>query len=146
MSSSKYSTQLRSDERLRNVVTISGALLGAIGLVLLLTLPLPGIVRALAAACWLIHTAYERRTLLQGYRLYRVFRVDQDGVLALQGPDQDWVAGELRAGSVVLGRMAWLRVESTRGERFAELFVAGGQNTVDWRRLQVIWRHIGAAA
>jgi len=50
----------------------------------------------------------------------------------------------IEAGSVVLWHFAWLRFRTENGRRHVELMRRKTAQNKDWRRLQVIWRHLGA--
>jgi hypothetical protein len=57
---------------------------------------------------------------------------------------QEWVSGELLSGSIVHRRFAWIRVRSNCGLLITEFLRGDARASPEWRRLQVIWRHIGA--
>lgn len=48
---------------------------------------------------------------------------------------------ELMSGSVVLPRLAWLRVRFPDGLEYGELFFRNGRQDEEWRRLQRVWKH-----
>ena len=58
---------------------------------------------------------------------------------------EEMAAAAAVTGSLLLRRTAWIRIQSERGEVFAELLRGKCRRSVNWRRLHVIWRHIGAA-
>tara|TARA_R110002096_G_scaffold163266_1_gene330664 strand:+ start:12049 stop:12378 length:330 start_codon:yes stop_codon:yes gene_type:complete len=88
---------------------------------------------------------YELRRLRRGFRLCREIRLANDGSALLLDEDGQWVAASLRPGSLVLSRLAWLRLRTAHGVLVTELIVANARAGQDWRRLQVIWRHIGGS-
>ena len=144
MSSSKYSAELATQQKLRVLVLLSGVGLGAMGLVLIFRLPLHFAVTAGMALAWSVLTLSELAAIYQGFRGRCGLRVCADGSLLQRDCEGCWRAAELLPGSVVLPRLAWIRLRVGRGARSAELLRARGQKRRDWRRLQVIWRHIGA--
>ena len=124
----------------------SGVFLAAVGLALVLTLDLPMSLRLAAASAWLVVMARQIRTLRRGWRRCRALRLYADGTLAVLGPDGEWRPGRLESDGVLLRRWAWLRLRVGSGACFAELLRGSCRGSRDWRRLQVIWRHIGAPA
>jgi hypothetical protein len=114
------------------------------GLLLLLTLPISLPWRGLAAAAWLAQNTCQLRVIANGYTRCRRIRIDQTGAVAAQGPDGCWFPATLVTGSVVLAGFAWLRFKADDGQQFVELLSAKRAGNEGWRRLQVIWRHIGA--
>ena len=146
MSSGEYSTELTAETLLRRWVIWSGACLTAAGTVTVLVLPL-GLEYRLPAACaWTLCGALRLASLAAAYRSYRRIRLDSDGSLVLESGDGAQSPGRIGAGSIVLARIAWLRV--MKGERFyaGELLRGDGRKNESWRRLQVISRHLGSAA
>ena len=55
------------------------------------------------------------------------------------------VAGTDSIRDLVADRIGWLHLKTADGKQFAELICGDCRESDDWRRLQVIWRHIGAA-
>jgi hypothetical protein len=144
VSSPTYSTEIQPDSRLRCIVLLCGTVALLAGLVLLLTLRLPLPWRALAAAAWLAENSRQLLVIANGYKRCRRLRIDQTGAVTLQDPDGCWFPATFRPGSVVLADVAWLRFKGDDGQQFAELISAKNAGNESWRRLQVIWRHIGA--
>jgi hypothetical protein len=83
--------------------------------------------------------------LWRGYAASGALRIAAGGQVERQTPDGAWEPATLCAGSLVLARFAWLRIAAAGGRPYAELVSARSHASEDWRRLQVIWRHIGAA-
>ena len=117
-----------------------------LGVAMLLMTPLPLGWRLAAAALWLASGARELVVLRRGHGRVECLRLLQDGSARVRGPDGCWFAATLAPGSVVLGRYAWLRFEVDGGGKLAELLQRRGRQNESWRRLQVIWRHLGAGA
>jgi hypothetical protein len=143
-SSATYSARLRADRRLRHFVIATGALAGTAGLVVIATLPGGPELKGLAGLGWCLLVGVELAAILRGYRSCRAIRLRADGRLEVEGRDGRCRAGRLLPGSVVLGRWAWLRVASTPGASWGELLGADGQDREQWRRFQVICRHLTA--
>lgn len=143
MSSPAFSTELRPDPRLRALVLASGAGLGALGIVVLVTLPVAGCLRAILVFVWWAVTVRELSVQLAGYARVRVLRLDAGGQVQLGTRDRGWQPARLAAGSIVLGSLAWLRFRTADGQ-VAELLAGSCRRDEHWRRLQLIWRHLGA--
>ena len=123
---------------------LSGAVLCLAGLGFVPLLPVPIEIKALLAAVWLGLCGCEWHALWRGYARSGGLRIAAGGHVERQCADGTWRPARLCPGSVVLPRLAWLRIE-TRGMRpYAELVCGDCRKSEDWRRLQVIWRHVGA--
>lgn len=146
MSSSAYSACLTADPKLRSIVINSGRLLGVVGLILILTLPIAMSLRIAACLLWALLSRWELRQFHRGYCSYLAIRISVGNEVRLLNQNQEWVAAQLLGGSVVLGSLAWLRLKTADGHQFAELLRGDRRQSRDWRKLQVIWRHIGANA
>ena len=145
MSSQTYSAELRPDRLLRWLVLASGMLLFLAGLVLVISLPLAAAYKFLVAFLWLALSAYEWISNRRAYARYGILRIDAEGSVERRSNDGTWQKHALRSGSVVLARLAWLRLVTADGLRYAELVRGDARESNDWRRFQVIWRHVGAA-
>jgi hypothetical protein len=99
----------------------------------------------LAASClWMLIGERELRVIANGNKQFRGIRIDANGAAALLTRDGDWLPATLLAGSVVLPSLAWLRFKGQDGHHQAELIACKCPENKAWRRLQVIWRHLGA--
>ena len=145
MSSNAYSAELRPEPCLRRVVLVAGMVLFLAGSLLVLLLPITFGFKAALAIIWLIICGYEWSSNWLAYARGGILRVDSGGGIERKCRDGCWRAAKLAAGSVVTPRLAWLRICAGRGHRYGELFRGDARENVDWRRFQVIWRHIGAA-
>ena len=144
MSSKSYSTCLTPDPWLRITVLTSGRLLIAAGLVLILTLDLDTAIRAVSCFVWFVAGRYEIVRIECGFESCNAVRLSSDGEIAVLNNDQEWLPVTLQTGSIVLRNYAWLRFQAANGEKFVELMRGNARQSEEWRRLQVIWRHIGA--
>ncbi|MGI9235041.1 MAG: hypothetical protein ACR2RD_15520 [Woeseiaceae bacterium] len=145
MSSNIYSAELDPDITLRIVLMVSGIGLGIVGAILIVALPFHP--AALVAGCgaWLALTVRELANLLSGFRRYGRLRIGVGGTLKRLDSEGRWREGRILAGSMVLSGLAWIRYEIKGDIRSAELLRGNCLESHDWRRLQVIWRHIGEA-
>jgi hypothetical protein len=142
LSSSTYSSYLRPDPWLRLLVEVSGRVLvaGAIGVSLTMTLP-PVLRLGFALTCLVLGRA-ELARLERGFRACDAIQLLHDGSARILG-NGAWSDARLESGSLVLHRLAWLRLRTADGARVTELLRGEARLCGDWRRLQVIWRHIG---
>ena len=145
MSSTTYWAEIRPDPSVRRLVLLSGALLAAAGLMLLTVAGGTLALKCLLAFAWLLLTGFELARNGIAYSRKGLLRVEAGGQVRIQGPDGAWTAAHLTAGSIVLPRYAWLRVSAVDGSRYGELVRGDARESEDWRRFQVIWRHIGAS-
>ena len=122
----------------------SGRLLIAAGLVLILTLDLDTAIRAASGLVWFFAGRYELIRIERGFESCNAVRLSSDGEIALLNNDQEWLPVTLQTGSIVLRNYAWLRLRAANGDNFVELMRGDTRQSEEWRRLQVIWRHIGA--
>lgn len=144
MSSNTYSTCLTPDPWLRIFVLTTGRVLGAAGLVILLTLDLEVAVRALGCLAWFALGQSELARVERGFASCSAIRLSSEGEIAVLNDDQEWRSGILETGSLVLRNFAWLRLRTADGDLIVELLRGDIRQSQEWRRLQVIWRHIGA--
>ena len=131
MPSTAYSAELRPDPVLRRFVLGTGAVLGLLGCIAVLTLPWPPLWRAIAAVTWAGSVSWELARLRLAWRDCMAFRLGGDGSAAALGRDGHWRPATLLADGVLVRRWGWIRLRSASGRVYAE-------------RLQVIWRHVGA--
>ena len=145
MSSTPFSTELTPESRLRQIVLGSGALLVGVGIVVIMTLPVAAHWRWPGVGLWGVAGVREILVIARGYQRYRRIRIDSSGAIELLRPRGDWMAVEVQAGSVVLQKLAWLRFRLPDGSPCAELLRGSTRENEDWRRFQLIWRHLGGA-
>jgi len=144
VSSSAFSAEFAAEPLLRRWVLFSGLLLNAAALVVIFLLPVHAFVTAGSAILCVAYGVHEQIRLRRAYRRCARLRIDCDGNLRVFDRQGDWQAGTLLAGSVLLRRAGWIRIRTDDGHVFAELVRGHCRHSADWRRLQVIWRHVGA--
>lgn len=143
-SSDRYSSEITPEPGLRGVVLGSGLVFALLGAGVLATLPGPLAVRALAAVLWLCGSLASVRRLLLTYRGIAGFRLYSDGSAELIRPDGRRIIGQLAPGTFVLRRLAWLRVSVPGRGPVGELVAGDPRTSQQWRRFQVICRHVAA--
>jgi hypothetical protein len=144
VSSTEYFAEFRPDPCLCRVVSWSGAALAAVGLVACTFLALPPAVRIAASLSWCGLAAIELLRLHRSTRSCTAFRILGDGTAAVRARDGDWRPATLMAGSILLRRYGWLRLRTPGGRVIMQPVRGSVRDSRDWRRLQVIWRHVGA--
>ena len=120
-------------------------MLYATGIVLILILPLPPALRAAGGLVWAIWAYWEISRLERGFGQCFEIRVHASGDVEIADDNGDWAPASLLPGSLVLRKLGWLRLQTTDGRTMVEPVRGDTSRGQDWRRLQVIWRHIGAA-
>lgn len=146
MPSNAYSAEFKPDPALRGVVLASGVASGLTGVAVIATLPFPTALIGAGVVFWSVVTIVRLRQLLRSWSACRGLRVGSSGDMAVRGPDGTWRQAVLAPGGVLLRRWGWLRYRTTSGRIAVELLRGRCRESQDWRRLQVIWRHIGAPA
>jgi len=144
LSLTPYSTELSPEPCLRRTVIATGLAASGIGLLLVAMLDIGALWRCLVSLAWICRSVRELWVIAGGYMRCKRIRIDSAGTVELLIGDVGWVPARLLAGSVVLDGIAWLRIESGNGRRYAELVRGDLHEDEAWRRLQVIWRHLGA--
>ncbi len=140
MSCNEFCSELKPTRRLRRLPPICAAAALVIGAALILRFPWPLPLRALALATWLGFGVYELARFSRAAATVRRLRIGADGsVLALRR-DGRWDAVQLRAGSIVLPRLAWLLLRLPDGQVYGELLSGEARSSPQWHRLQLIWR------
>jgi hypothetical protein len=133
------------DPLLRGIVLWSGCILLLLGVLVIAGLPWPASWRGFTTLVWLALCVRELRNLAAAYRQYRALRIHADGSIELRQEDDEAASARLLPGSIVLPGLAWLRLELEDGSASGELLRGNTGEDEAWRRLQVIWRHLGAA-
>ncbi len=141
-SSAAYSATLRADSLWRRVALGSGLLFGLFGLVVVASLPIGIGWRGLMALAWGMIVATELLMLIRAYRACVAVTVHTDGRLEIERTGGEYQSGRLLPGSVVLRRWAWLRMALPAAPAWGEPFGLRTQDREQWRRFQVICRHL----
>ena len=142
VSSTRFETELGPQRHLRNSLLLCSASATLAGVLLIATLPLLPQIEALFGLLWLWRGALEFRHQRCGMRRLERIRLNPGSLQALAGSGEPQ-ALELLPGSVVLSRIAWLRLRFEDGLEYGELLSGDARSEEDWRRLQLIWRQQG---
>jgi hypothetical protein len=92
------------------------------------------------AGAWLVLSLHEYRVLQRGGA--RIHRYTLDALDNVVGIAIDGQRRPLRlmGGSVVLPRLAWLRLQFPDGSHYVELLRGDPRVDLNWQRLQLIWQ------
>jgi len=133
---------------LRRIVLASGALLASVGIPLIIILPVALELRAAGVMMWLIIAARELSRVRCAWHACQALRFSADGTVSVLLPGQVWQPARLLSGGILLRKVGWIRLSvalpTGRKLVLGELLRGDCRNGPDWRRLHVIWRHIGA--
>lgn len=148
MSSTAYFAEIRPEPLLRRIVLASGVAWALAGVPLILILPVAPVLRALSVLVWLVMMASELSRARRAWTACHALRFFADGTVAILTPEQIWQPATLLSGGVLLRKLGWIRlsVAPPSGKKLVlgECLRGDGSESADWRRLQVIWRHVGA--
>ena len=145
MSSIAYFAEIRPDPLLRRIVLCTGGSLAVCGLIVVASLPCsPALLIAIGAA-WTVLSGWELVRLRHAWTNCLGLRLSADGGATILGADGCWRPASVLNGSVLLRRWGWVRLRAGSGSVFAEPLRGSCRKGHDWRRLHVIWRHVGAA-
>jgi len=144
MSSTAYFAEIHPDSSLRRVVLWSGVLLAAAGILVILNLPAHLWLKLTISVVWAALSVRELRLSCLGWADCLRLRFSSEGDIAVLGADKQWRAAEWVSGGVLLQKAGWVRLRNHRGVVFGELLSGDARANSHWRRLQVIWRHVGA--
>ena len=148
MSSRVFVAELRPEPAMRRVLAVSAMLAYLLGLVTIYSLAIDVRLGALAAAIWSILLGAQWFLISSAHKRFRCVRIHHDGVAQLLDQRGEWQAAIICKECIVLSKFAWLKLKPTQGGTYFEL-VRGNARGISpqnkqWRRLQVIWRHLGA--
>jgi hypothetical protein len=110
-----------------------------VGIVLLIRLPVSVLIRAALAFLWSAGSIREISRLSQGIRRVRSIRL-QVGEAAIINRQSRQEPARIMSGSIVLPRLAWLRLKLADGLIYGELLRGNGVKSRHWRHLQILWR------
>lgn len=136
-----YEAELVPGRRARLVLLASAAAAIVAGTMLIVTLPAVLALKSVLVLLWIAASLAELASFCRGMsRIYRI-GIRPDG--SIRGYDASGRVHALRLlpGSVVLERVAWLRLGFASGLVYGELLAGSASESDAWRRLQVIWRH-----
>lgn len=117
----------------------------ALGHVFILAIPIPLYARLLVCAAWLWRCCRDVYGQIAAYACVRGIHLHPSGRAHAVAADGSHVSLVVTPGSVVLRRVAWLRLELANGSHYGELLTGRADACDAWHRLQLIWRQRNAA-
>ena len=139
MSSRRFVADLKPDPLLRKIVMLAACAAVLVGLVLLMRLPLPVPARALLIALWLFTGLRQLGRHSKGMQRVKVIRL-QEGEATVIDRQGRQSPVRIMSGSVVLPKLAWLRLRCPDGLVIGELLRGDAATDKQWRHLQILWR------
>jgi len=140
MLSTEFSAELRPDNTLRKVVLLSGAIAAIAGLSLIMHMPLSVIHRVISCALWLVWCGIETSALTKVWPNVSRIGVNSAGKVWVTDAAGQRVRATLLRGSIVIRRLAWLRMRLEDGRKYAELVSGNAVEDYQWHRFQLIWK------
>ncbi len=104
-------------------------------------MPISWILRIVVAVLFIGENFRELRRLCRGAVQLQQLWLDAAGNARALTPDGRFEPLVLLSGSIVLNRLAWLRVRFADGSEHGELFRGDPVTDPEWQRLQLLWRH-----
>jgi hypothetical protein len=145
LSSREFSSELIPEATLYRLLLTTGAASMALGLTIILYLPVDPWVCAAGAAAWCYTTGREIAVIWFSHKRFSGLRIFADGSAELRTTDGRRLAATIARGSLVLPQWAWLILRLADGRAYLALLRGDARQSKQWRRLQVIWRHLGTA-
>lgn len=143
MSSGEFSSELTPDRLLHRLLLAAALLALFLGATIILFLPVNTVLRAIGVFCWCLMAGGDMLQISTLHKRYSRLRVFADGRVELRDSDGRWKPGSIGRGSVVLPKVAWLDLRLAGGGRYRALLRGDASESEQWRRLQVICRHLG---
>ena len=132
---------------MRRVLAASALLAYLLGLVTICSLPIDGRLGSLGAAVWSLQGGIQWHLIASAHKRFRGVRIHCDGAAELLDRRGDWHSAIICKECIVLSTFAWLKLKPAQGGTYCELMRGNARGispeNKQWRRLQVIWRHLG---
>ena len=114
MSSISYSSEIAPEPRLRRLVLAAGWTALLAGFLIILSLPVIGILRAVVATAWCAIVSAELRFISSAHKRFTGIRITSDGECALRNQNGHWEEAIIARSSVVLPQLAWLQLKASQ--------------------------------
>jgi len=137
--SREFATEIDPDEWVRRGVLGFSVIAIVTGAATICLMPIGAPLRAALLLAWLWYGRHDIRRQLIGYRRVSRLHIDALGMVRATDPAGNPVILELESGSLVLQRMAWLRLRFPDGEIYGELLIGDPTRCARWHALQLIW-------
>jgi hypothetical protein len=145
MSLAVFKTELVPSPALRKFVLLSAAAALLAGTIIIMHLPLSLTVRGVLCSIWILDCSGELNKLRRGSARICRLQIEANGDIFATGPGGRSEYLELLSGSVVLSRLAWLRLRFPDGSVGAEFLAGDPRSDPRWQGLQLIWQQNRAA-
>ena len=137
--SSEFATELECQPWARACVLLTAMLMALTGVTFTITMPVAIWLRAALAALWFCYCWREFGRQLGGYARLNRLCLSAAGEAWAIGPSGVLHSLELASGSMVLSRVAWLRLRFADGSHYGELLTGHPLHCERWHGLQLIW-------
>ena len=118
---------------------LAGVAAVLLGSVLLIRLPASVPIRLLLNAFWLIGGIWELSRQSRGVHRIKAIRLEVGEAMVIDRQGRQ-APVQIMSGSIVLPRLAWLRLRFPDGLTCGEFLRGDPTVCKQWRRLQILWR------
>ncbi|MFQ6004622.1 MAG: hypothetical protein ACE5OQ_03885 [Woeseia sp.] len=144
MPSRRFEAVLSPDPALRRLVMLAACTGLLTGFVLIIRLPVSAWIRFGLTMVWLASQVREIGRLTRGAARVRTIRLGPDSATVINRKGREEPV-QIMSGSVVLPKLAWLRLRLSDGLCYGELLRGNSARDRHWRCLQILWRQGPAA-
>ena len=144
MSSIAFVAELKPDRQLRRWFFSSVLLFCAAGIWTVSNLAISTELRWLGGVGWAFAVLARGGIMLATQLRYPIVRIHADGSALLQNAQGEWCSATMSDNCVILANFAWLDLLLVDNTRYSVLVRGKSRKSQQWRRLQVIWRHMGS--
>ena len=134
---------------MRRVLATSALLAYLLGTVTICSLSIDVRLGALGVTVWSLQGGIQWRLISSAHKRFRRLRIHCDGAAELLDNSGEWHSAIICKECIVLSTFAWLKLKPAQGGSYFELLRGDARGpspeNKQWRRLQVIWRHLGTA-
>ena len=128
---------------MRRALAASALLAYLLGLATIFSMPIDARLGALGATLWSLLGGAQWLLISSAHKRFRRLRIHYDGAAELLDEFGEWHPAIVCKECIVLSSFAWLKLKPANGSAYCELMRGDSRRNEQWRRLQVIWRHLG---
>lgn len=144
MSPRVFVAELKPDKGLRKWLVTSVLVAVVAGVWTISNLPIAPELRWLGSVGWVLAVGVRSGLIIRSQSRYCQLNFHSDGSVLLLDLAGRWHSASWSRNSVILSNLAWIDLTMSSGRRFSGLFCGNSRESEQWRRLQVIWRHMGS--
>lgn len=144
MSPRVFVAELKPDRELRKWLVTSVLLAVIAGVWAISNLPIAPELCWLGSVGWGLAVGVRSALIIRSQYHYCQLNFHADGSVLLLDSVGRWRFATWTRNSVILPNLAWIDLTMDGGRRFSGLFCGNSRESEQWRRLQVIWRHMGS--